>query len=246
MSISTERVEIPQDGGSFGAYVARPEGSETLPAVVVYMEIFGVNSHIRDVTERVAREGYVAIAPDYFHRTGPGIELGYNEDGFAEGMKLLGSLQADEMIADANATLAYLRGRPDVQGDKIGAMGFCIGGHMTYLTACTTDIQVSAPFYGGGIAAPQGPGGGGSTISRTAGIKGTMLCLFGGKDALIPGEQVDAIRKAIDGARVRGEVVVYPDADHGFHCDQRDTYDEAASKDAWQRVTSLFAAELKG
>ena len=246
MSITTERVQISQDGGSFGGYLARPEGDETLPAVIVYMEIFGVNSHIRDVTERVAREGYVAIAPDYFHRTGPGIELGYDDAGMAEGMKLLGQLKADEMIADAEATLAYLRGRPDVRGDRIGAMGFCIGGHMTYLTACTTDVAVSAPFSGGGIAAPEGPGGAPSTVSRTPGIKGAILCLFGGKDALIPSDQVETIKKAVEDAGVRGECVVYDGADHGFHCDQRATYDEAASKDAWQRVTTLFAQELKG
>ena len=246
MAIETERVQISQDGGSFGGYVARPEGDEVLSAVIVYMEIFGVNSHIRDVTERVAAEGYVAIAPDYFHRTGPGVELGYDDAGMGQGMKLLGALKADEMIADAEATIAYLRGRPDVRGDRIGAMGFCIGGHMTYLTACTTDIQVSAAFYGGGIAGPQGPGGAASTVSRTPGIKGAILCLFGGQDALIPPDQVDTIRQSIADAGVRGEVVVFDDADHGFHCDQRASYNEAASKDAWQRVTKLFAAELKG
>ena len=246
MTIETERVEISSDGGSFGGYVARPEGDEVLPAVIVYMEIFGVNSHIREVTERIAAEGYVAIAPDYFHRSGPGVELGYDDAGMAEGMKLLGSLRADEMIADAESTIAHLRDRSDVQGDRIGAMGFCIGGHMTYLTACTTDIQVSAPFYGGGIAAPQGPGGAASTVSRTSGIKGAMMCFFGGQDAMIPPDQVDAIRAAISDAGVRGEVVVYDDADHGFHCDQRDSYNPTAAKDAWRRVTELFTAELKG
>ncbi|MEE2673310.1 MAG: dienelactone hydrolase family protein [Myxococcota bacterium] len=246
MTIETERVQISSDGGQFGGYVARPEGDESLPAVIVYMEIFGVNSHIRDVTERVAAEGYVAIAPDYFHRTGPGAELDYDDAGMAAGMKLLGGLKADEMVADAEATIGYLRGRSDVRGDRIGAIGFCIGGHMTYLTACTTDIQVSAPFYGGGIAAPQGPGGAVSTVSRTPGIKGAIVCFFGGQDAMIPPDQVDAVRGAISDAGVRGEVVVYDDADHGFHCDRRDSYDAAASKDAWQRVTDLFAAELKG
>jgi carboxymethylenebutenolidase len=245
MKINTERVEIPLGAGSFGGYVARPEGEEPLPGVLVYMEIFGINSHIRDVTERVAREGYVAIAPDYFHRTGPGIELAYDDTGMAEGMKLLGALQADEMIEDARATIAYLRGRRDTQGDRIGAMGFCIGGHMSYLGACTTDIQASASFYGGGIAAPQGMGGGASTVSRTAGIKGRILCLFGAKDAMIPGDQVDSIRSALEQGGVRHEVVVYDDADHGFHCDQRDSYNEAAAKDAWQRVVSLFEEELK-
>jgi carboxymethylenebutenolidase len=244
MKINTERVEIPLGAAGFGGYLARPEGGERLPAVIVYMEIFGINSHIRDVTERVAREGYVAIAPDYFHRTGPGVELGYDDAGMAQGMKLLGGLQADEMIEDAAATVAYLRGRSDTQGDRIGAMGFCIGGHMTYLSACTTDIQASASFYGGGIAAPQGPGGAASTVSRTPGIKGRILCLFGAKDALIPGDQVDSIRSALEQGGVRNEVVVYDGADHGFHCDQRATYDEAAAKDAWQRTLRLFGEEL--
>ncbi|MCZ6465053.1 MAG: dienelactone hydrolase family protein, partial [Proteobacteria bacterium] len=150
-----------------GGYLVRPADGESRPAVIVYMEIFGINSHIRDVTERVAREGYVAIAPDYFHRTGPGVEYGYDDAGMAAGMKLLGGLTADEMIADAQATLDYLRSRPDVRSEKIGAMGFCIGGHMTYLTACETDVTAAASYYGGGIAAPQGPGGGASTLSRT-------------------------------------------------------------------------------
>jgi carboxymethylenebutenolidase len=210
------------------------------------MEIFGINSHIQDVTQRMAREGYVALAPDYFHRTGPGVELDYDDAGMAEGMKLLGQLKADEMIADAQSSVDFLRSRDDVRGDKIGAMGFCIGGHMTYLTACATDVQASASFYGGGIAAPAGPGGSESTLSRTAGIKGALLCLFGGQDALIPTDQVDAIRKAIADAGVRGDVVVYDDADHGFHCDQRASYNESAAKDAWQRVTRLFEAELAG
>jgi len=245
MEIVTERVVIPAAGGqSMGGYVARPRDGGPHPAVLVFMEIFGVNAHIRDVTERVAKEGYVALAPDYFHRTGPGADYGYDEAGMAAGMKLLGALKADEMIADANAALAFLRGRKDVRGDRIGCMGFCIGGHMTYLTACECDVRAAASFYGGGIAAPHGPGGAPSTISRTAKIRGKILCLFGEKDALIPSAQVDAIRAALKQAGTRSEVVVYPGADHGFFCDQRATYQAAAANDAWTRVKALFAEEL--
>ena len=145
MSITTERVEIPiHGGGTMGGYLAVPDSPGPHPAVIVYMEIFGVNGHIRDITERVAREGYLALAPDYFHRTAPGMELGYDDAGMDEGMKHLNQLAADQMIEDANDTVAFLRGRSDVRGDKIGAMGFCIGGHMTYLTACETDIVAEA------------------------------------------------------------------------------------------------------
>ena len=213
-------------------------------AVLVFMEIFGVNRHIRDVTDRLGSAGYVVLAPDYFHRTGPGVELKYDDAGMAEGMELLGALVADEMIADSNAALDFLRARSDVLSDRIGACGFCIGGHMTYLTACETDIQAAASFYGGGIAAPQGLGGGPSTLSRTPKIKGRILCVFGGKDAMIPQKQVTAIRKALEAAGTSHEVVVYPDADHGFNCDRRASYHKESADDAWAKLIALFDETL--
>jgi len=247
MAIETERIAIAvPGGGTMGGYVAKPAGGGRHPAVIVFMEIFGINSHIRDVVERVAGEGYVALAPDFFHRTGPGVEYGYDDTGFAEGMKLLNGLKADEMIADAKAAVAALRGRDDVAGDRIGCMGFCIGGHMAYLTACETDVKATASFYGGGIAAGQGMGGGPSTLSRTSKIGGRILCLFGGVDALIPKAQADAISAALAEHGVDHECVTYESADHGFFCDQRGTYDEAAAKDAWKRVKALFADALGG
>jgi len=247
MTVKAEDIQIQtSDGGTMGGYLARPEGGEPRPAVLVYMEIFGVNDHIRDVTRRVAEAGYVALAPDYFHRTGPGIQLAYDDAGMAEGMQHLGQLKAEGMVADAKDALAFLRARADVVGHRIGAMGFCIGGHMTYLTACETDVVAAASYYGGGIAAPQGPGGGASTLSRTAGIKGRIHCYFGGQDAMIPMDQVDAIRGALEEAGTIHEVEVYDAADHGFHCDQRATYHEASARDAWAKTLALFESALRG
>jgi len=243
MEIVTERVEIPTDGGTMGGYLARPTTGKH-PGVLVFMEIFGINSHIRDVTERVAREGYVALAPDFFHRSGPGVEYGYDDAGFAGGMALLNALHAGEMVGDAQAALAYLRNRSDVLADRIGCMGFCIGGHMAYLTACETDVKATASFYGGGIAAPQGPGGAESTLGRTHKIRGRMLCLFGGRDSFIPQEQADAIVSALRHEKVRYDAVTYAAADHGFFCDQRGNFDADAAADAWEQVTRLFAEEL--
>lgn len=243
MEIRSERVSIPVGGGTMGAYLVRPADSTPRPGVIVYMEIFGVNAHIRDVAERVAREGYVALAPDFFHRTHPGIELGYDEAGMGTGMKGLMALDADQMIADAQAALAFLRKQPNVTG-KVGAMGFCIGGHMTFLTACETDVRAAASYYGGGIAAPQAMGGKASLLSRAGKIRGRIHCYFGAKDAMIPGDQIEAIRKALRGAGVRHEVDVYPDADHGFHCDQRASYHAASARDAWQKTLQLFREEL--
>jgi len=244
IEIATERVRIPVDGASMPGYLARPAARGPHPAVIVWMEIFGINSHIRDVTERVAREGYVALAPNFFHRTAPDIEVGYDEAGMAAGLAELHKLRADQQIADARAALAFLRARPDVRGDRIGTTGFCIGGHMAYLTAAETDVAAAASFYGGGIAADEGPFGGPSPVQRTAKIRGRILCLFGAKDLLIPPAQVETVRKALADAGTRGEVVVYPDADHGFFCDQRATYHEQSAKDAWERVRRLFAEEL--
>ena len=247
MEITTERIEIPlEEGGSMGGYLAQPAAGGSGPAVLVFMEIFGINEHIRDVTERVAREGYVSLAPDYFHRTGPGAEYGYDDEGFAKGMELLNALEADEMIADARAALAYLRSRDDVDPDRIGCMGFCIGGHMAYLTACETDVKATASFYGGGITAPQGPGGAPSTVARTQKIRGKVLGLFGGRDSFIPRQQVDVLAETLRQDGVANDIVIYETADHGFFCDQRDSYHAVAAKDAWERVKRLFSAELAG
>ena len=244
MALKTEHITIPVDGANMPAYVARPEGDEKLPAVIVWMEIFGVNSHIRDVTERVAAEGYVACAPNFFHRVAPDLELGYDEQGMETGIGHMMKLTADNMIADQKAAIAYLRGRGDVTG-KIGVMGFCIGGHMTYLTACENDVDAAASFYGGGIAAPEGPGGAASTISRTANIACPIVCLFGALDAHIPPEQTSAVKTALDDAGRDADVVIYDDADHGFFCDQRASFNEAAAADAWKRVKTLFGDNLR-
>ena len=141
MEIKTERVHVNVDGKTMGAYLARPADGIPRPGVLVYMEIFGVNAHIRDVADRVAREGYVALAPDFFHRTGPGVEYGYDQTGMTEGIKLLTQLKADEIVADGRAAMSFLKRQNFAKGDKLGAMGFCVGGHVTYLTACELDIK---------------------------------------------------------------------------------------------------------
>ena len=131
IEIRTEPVVVPVGDESMKGFLARPAQGGPHPAVIVWMEIFGVNAHIRDVTERVAREGYVALAPNFFHRTAPDLELGYDDAGLAAGIAEMGKLRADQMIADAHGALAWLRARDDVRADRIGVMGFCIGGHMT-------------------------------------------------------------------------------------------------------------------
>lgn len=243
MKTRNERITIPVGDASMPAYLSRPDDGGKYPGVLVFQEIFGVNRHIRSVADRVAAEGYVALAPEPFHRSAPGIELGYDEKGLARGIELMSGLTPEQILADVTAAYDALRTRDDVAGKGIGAMGFCFGGHVTYRAACTLPIAAAASFYGGGIA---GMGGAGpATVDLTPGIRGRIACFFGENDGYIPASAVDKIRSALAAAGVRHEVVVYPGVGHGFFCDERGDYSEAAASDAWTRVKGLFREELR-
>jgi len=244
-NVRTEEVKLTVDGKEMRAFLALPEASGPRPAVIVFQEIFGVNAHIRDVTARVAREGYVAIAPDYHHRAwAPGTELPYDDEGMKKGMEVIPKLTFEGIEADINATISFLKSRKEVNPSKLGVMGFCIGGHMAYLAAATQPIAAAASFYGGGIAT-FGPGGTKKTIERTGDIKGKILCFFGKEDPMISQDQVAAIKKALEEHKVRHEVVVYDNASHAFFRDvDPRMHREAAAKDAWERTKRLFKEEL--
>lgn len=245
MDITSERLTVAVGSASMGAYLARPVSGGPHPGVVVFMEIFGINNHIRAVTDRIAGEGYVALAPDVFHRTGPGVELEYNEQGLTRGIALMEQAKASEAIADTRAAIATLQARSDVGGRGIGAMGFCFGGHLTYLAACELPIAAAASYYGGGVAVGAPGNEAPPTIERTSKIKGRVACFFGANDPYITAEQAEAVRKALDDAGVRNEVVIYPGVGHGFNCDERGDYDKTAADDAWLRTTSMFREELR-
>jgi carboxymethylenebutenolidase len=244
METKSERVTVAVGAAKMPAYVARPDDGNAYPGVLLFMEIFGVNAHIRSVVDRVAAAGYVVLAPDLFHRTAPGIELGYDAAGLTKGIELMSKAAPSEILADVTAAKTALEQRADVKGKGIGAMGFCFGGHVTYRIACELPIAAAASFYGGGIASPAAPGKGPSTIERTPAMRGRILCIFGEKDGYIPQTDVDAIRRALATAKVRHEVVVYPGVGHGFFCDVRGDYDAHSAADAFERVKKLFKEEL--
>lgn len=165
--IRTSHVKIPNQDVQIDAYLAEPAQAGTFPAVIVIQEIFGVNSHIRDVTERFAKEGYVAIAPAIYQRIAPGFETGYTPEDIAIGRQYKDQTKADELLSDFQATIAYLKNLPNVKGDAIGSIGFCFGGHVVYLGAILPDIKATASFYGAGITTST-PGGGAPTITHTS------------------------------------------------------------------------------
>ncbi len=244
--IQTDSVKITNGNLEIPAYLAMPVRVESAPGIVVLQEIFGVNSHIRDVTERFAKEGYVAIAPALFHRQAPGFETGYTPEDIQVGKEYKAQTKAEELLGDIKASIDYLISQTPAKADAIGCIGFCFGGHVAYLAATLPDIAAVASFYGAGITTMT-PGGGEPTITRTKDIKGgkTLYAFFGMDEASIPAEQVDQIEDALNNHQVLHRIFRYEGADHGFFCDQRASYNKAAAFDAWDQVKHLFRQELR-
>lgn len=245
MNLQTGWVELTVDGSPMEAYVARPAGEGAWPGVLVLMEIFGVNSHIQSVTERIAEQGYVAMAINYYHRTTHNLNLGYDSRSVVEGRKHKEQTTRDGILADVRASLGYLNTRPEVlPKNRFATAGFCFGGHVAYIAAVLPEVAATVSFYGGGIATAP-PGGGAPTVTHTPEIQGEVLCLFGEQDPLIPIADMETVAQALSQAGVAHRVIRYPRAGHGFFCDQRADYHPEAAADAWEQLTGLLAKTLK-
>jgi carboxymethylenebutenolidase len=216
---------MARDGHEFNAWLAAPAGKPR-GAVVVIQEIFGVNAHIRAVADSYAAEGYVAIAPAVFDRIRRGIELGYNADTMKEGFGYVQQLQRDKTLLDLAASIAVVK-----HAGRVGVVGFCWGGRMAYVTACELPVACGVAYYGGGIA---------QELGKTP--KCPMLYHFGGKDSHIPASDVEKLRAA----DTRGTFYIYPDADHGFNCDMRASFNAPAAQLARQRTLAFLAQQLRG
>ena len=235
-TLHTERVALQvSDGTSMNAYVAAPaEGGKT-PGLLVFQEAFGVNAHIRDVAERFARQGYVAIAPELFHRTGPGFEGDYaNFPACAPHMQ---ALTPDGMIADARAAFDWLQKSPRVLPDATACVGFCMGGRASFLANSGLPLKAAISFYGGGIV----PG----LLPRVAEQHAPILFFWGALDAHIPKEHVRAIIDAMQEAKKTYVNVEFSDANHAFFCDARPAYKETAAKQAWDLSLRFLATYVK-
>ena len=237
MDTQTLTLDVP--GGPMPLYEARPEGAAR-GAVIVIQEAFGVNDHIEDVTRRFAGAGYHAVAPHLFHRTGAPA-FGY--DNFADVVPHVMALSDTELLSDVEGALAHLRsaGWSDRQ---VGIVGFCMGGRVTFLVAGTLALGAAVGFYGGGIvkgrteAMP-------SLLPLTTVMRTPWLGLFGDADTSIPVDEVEHLRDELNsGADVDTAIVRYPGAEHGFHCDARASYDEAAASDAWSRTLAWLDDHL--
>ncbi|MEO1404668.1 MAG: dienelactone hydrolase family protein [Cyanobacteria bacterium J06635_1] len=243
MEIQTQTVNLQNGDFTLPAYVAMPTGDGPFAAIVVLQEIFGVNAHIRDVTERMAREGYVAIAPALYHRQAPGFETGYTPEDIEIGRQYKVQTKANQLLGDIQAAIDHVKALPQVQSSSIGSIGFCFGGHVAYLAATLHDTVAVASFYGAGI--PDSTfGDGPPTITLTPKITGTIYTFFGTEDASIPPETVNRIEAALKQSNINHKIFRYEGAGHGFFCDRRGSYNPDAAADAWEKVKSLFAEKL--
>ena len=236
--MDTRTIELDTTDGPMSLYEARPEG-EARGAVIVVQEAFGVNSYIEDVTRRFADTGYHAVAPHFFHRAGGGTAP-YTD--FSKVIPLYEHLDDDGILVDVDATLEHLH-RAGWDGARIGIVGFCFGGRVTFLVASRRELGAAAGFYGGGIVTarfPKFP----PLVDEAAQLRTPWLGLFGDRDKSIPVEDVEQLLDALKSAPVQTEIVRYPEAEHGFHCDQRDAYDETAAKDGWNRTLAWFEAHM--
>jgi carboxymethylenebutenolidase len=216
------------DGTTFPAYVAEPTGKPK-GGLVVLQEIFGVNSHIRSVADGYAADGYFVVAPATFHRVQPGVELGYTEADMGTGFGFktaVDGLPAPGVMADIQAAIDHAS-----QAGKVGIVGYCWGGLLTWRAACSLKgLSAAVPYYGGGMTAA-------ADAARTPTVP--VMVHFGDQDHWIPMDTVEVFKKAQPDVMVH----VYA-ANHGFNCDQRGSYNEAAARLARERTLAFFAQHI--
>ena len=210
------------DGHQLAAYKAEP-AEPPRAGLVVVQEIFGVNSHVREVTDQFSAAGYRAIAPAYFDRTARNIELDYGEDDIAEGRRLRSQLAWVGIVADTDAAITAL------ETSKVGLVGYCFGGTVAWVAADACQLDAAVGYYGGQIPDEAG---------RQP--KCPVMLHFGAEDAAIPLESVEAVKTAHPSV----PIYIYDGAGHGFNCDRRSSYHADAARLANERTLAFLSEHL--
>ena len=238
--IQTHHITLTvSEGAMMPAYVARPLSAGNHPGLLVFQEAFGVNAHIRDVTERFARAGYTAIAPALFHRTDPSFEGSYTD--FSTAMPHMMAVTDEGLAVDARAAYDWLVAADGGQATAVVSVGYCMGGRVSFLADSLLPVKASASYYGGGIGPnSRRP----ELLGRVPDLHAPILLFWGGKDQGIPLEQTRAVEDALIAAGKPYEQVTFSEADHGFFCDARASYHPVAARQAWALTLEFFAAHL--
>jgi carboxymethylenebutenolidase len=228
-------VKIPVKDGAIPAYRAQPEGKSGLPTVLVVQEIFGVHEHIRDICRRLAKAGYLAIAPELYARQGDVSKLTSIDDI----RPIVAKVPDAQVMSDLDAAADWAAnhgGNPA----KLAVTGFCWGGRITWLYAAhNPKVKAGVAWYGRLVGqpselTPKNP------IDVVKDINAPVLGLYGGADAGIPNDTVDKMRAALKAAGKKSEIQLYPDMPHGFHADYRPSYRKEAAEDGWKRLLEWF------
>ena len=234
--MTTQWIDIAAtDGGSYGAYLAlppRPGPGGKNPGLVLFQEIFGVNRHIRAIAEQYALDGFVVLAPDVFWRQAPRVELGYEGADADRARQLMGAADGRQLAADVATSVAALRARPEVAG-KVAAMGYCMGGRLAYVAAATAGVDAAVCYYGGGIQ---------TQLDLAPRIACPVQFHYGGNDSHIAPEAVAQVEAAFVGKEA--EFHLYPEAQHGFNCWDRASYDAGSAALAHGRTLAFLAERL--
>ncbi len=229
-------VQLRSDGVTFDAFVSRPLVEGNHPGLIVIQEWNGVVDHIKEVTMRFAREGYLAIAPDVYHG-----EIAKSPD---QAMRLMGGLSDPQVVKDLNASMAYLR---DQGSPRIGVIGYCLGGRLSLLLAChNRELSACAIYYGSPVSRELGEKQPAHLIDLVGNIDCPVLGIYGEEDAGIPLEVVGRLREALQKAGKNASIHTYPGAQHAFFNDTNpDRYHAEASKGAWEKTLGFLEANLK-
>lgn len=219
-----------EGGGQYEAYLSLPPAGKG-PGLVLFQEIFGVNRHIRAVADQYALDGFVVLAPDVFWRQAPRVELGYAGADMDRARALMTDVKPQQVVADIATTVRALRARPELAG-KVGAFGYCMGGRLAYFAAATAGVDAAACFYGGAIH---------DNLDKAASVTCPIQFHYGERDAVIPLAAVEKVKTAMAGKRA--EVFLYQ-ADHGFNCWERGSYEPRSAALAHARALAHFATYL--
>jgi carboxymethylenebutenolidase len=235
--IATQKITLAvADGTTMDVYVARPVSPGKYPAILVFQEAFGVNAHIRDVTDRFARAGLVAIAPELFHRTAAaGAEIAY--DDISNAMRHARASTTEQLVLDIRSAYEWLTKDSGVHTDRIASVGFCMGGRASFLACAKLPLQAAISFYGGGIAP--------TLLAHVAELRAPILFFWGGKDKHIGPDQIRAV---VDECKRLGKPYVnveFSEADHAFFRDVGPSFHPGAASLAWNLMESFLHLHIR-
>ncbi|HVC37080.1 MAG TPA: dienelactone hydrolase family protein [Gammaproteobacteria bacterium] len=230
-----------QISNTLKAYVAHPQGHGRFPGLVVMMEAYGITGHIRGVCDRLAKAGFVTLAPDIFH----GEVISYTD--MNKVMSKIPTLRDDQILNEIGQTLDWLAAHKNVESKRLGIIGFCMGGRFAFLANCRLSDRLNAAvgFYGGGIA-PAGPDRFGRTppIGEAANMQAPIFLGYGADDQGIPPVEHARIAETLSAAKKRYTLAVYPGAGHAFLCEERANYAPKAAEQAWPEIIAFLHANL--